>query len=50
MVAGGAEEFCGGRDEGRYLTVSLLFFLVLEDGEQKKALRQKKHLALTILH
>ena len=36
MVAGGAEEFCGGRDEGRYLTVSLLFFLVLEDGEQKK--------------
>ena len=51
MVAVGAEEFLrGGRDEGRYLTVSLLFFLVLEDGEQKKAQRQKKHLALTVLH
>ena len=24
-------EFCGGRDEGRYLTVSLLFFLAVAD-------------------
>ena len=50
MVAGGAEEFCGGRDEGRYLTVSLLFFFGFRRWRTKKALRQKKHLALTILH
>ena len=36
MVAGGFLGVCGGRDEGRYLTVFLLFFFwFLEDGEQE---------------
>ena len=43
MVAVGAEEFLrGGRDEGRYLTVSLLFFFGFRRWRTKKSSKAKE--------